>query len=127
MLRRRRGHSDMRARYAAAGAAGFAFAALTWVLLAQRDLLEPPLRPVIALMISGRGGYDPDDYAFAIGLAGLMSVTSFASLAYVLVGHRSTERRIDDHLRRKPPPTPQVSTLSTAPAPPPPLRGPPPP
>lgn len=110
----------MRARFVAGAAAGCAFAALTWVLLAQRDLLEPLLRPVIALMISRRGRYDPDDYAFAIGLAGLMSVTSFASMAYVLVTHRPTERRIDDHLRRKPPPTPQVSTLRTGPAPPPP-------
>jgi len=127
MLGRRGGRIDMRARYVAVGAAGLGFAALTWALVTQRDVLEPLVRPVIVGMILGRDGYEPDDYAFAIGLAGLMTVVSFASLAHALASHGATERRIDDHLRRKPPRAPQVSTPSTAPPPPPPRHGPPPP
>ena len=115
----RRAHINMPLRYGAGFLVGVAFAGLTWGLAAHRAIFEPIVRVGFEVFLLKRQVYEPADYGFAVGLSTLMTIVIFASLAWALLTHGSTDRKIDRYLARK------HSTNEAQSAPPPPLRGPP--
>lgn len=90
----------MRARSLAGAVVVLGLGALTWALTAHRPLFEPAVALILEVL-NGRQTYEPGDYGFAVGIAGVMTFTSFGALAWSLLVAPSENRRIDRFLTRR--------------------------